>query len=67
MEEERDRMDNNLPKDPYMLLSFMNTQLRDRFSDLERCCDYYGVDCETIKDTLSAVDYEYDEELNQFV
>lgn len=60
-------MDNGLPRDPYMLLSVINTQLRDRFSDLEQCCDYYGVESGQLKETLAAVDYEYDEELNQFV
>ena len=68
VEEREDRdMENQLPRDPYMLMSVINTQLRDRFSNLEKCCDYYGVGCEEIKETLSAVDYRYDEELNQFV
>lgn len=56
----------NLPKDPYMLLSFVNTQLRDKFSDLESLCDYYGIEAEQLKETLAAVDYEYDEVLKRF-
>ena len=60
-------MENELPRDPYMLLSFINTQLRDRFSDLKQCCDYYGVECTKIREALAAVDYEYDEDANRFV
>ncbi len=59
-------MEMNIPKDPYLLLSFINTQLRDRFGDLEKCCEYYGIDAAQLKETLAAVDYEYDEERNQF-
>lgn len=57
----------NLPKDPYMLLSFVNTQLRDQFFELEEFCDYYEIDAEWLKEKLAAVDYEYDEELVQFI
>lgn len=60
-------MEGNIPKDPYMLLSFINTQLRDKFFDLESLCDYYGIDAEQLKETLAVVDYEYDEELNRFM
>ncbi len=67
-DKERDmRMDGNLPKDPVMLLSFINTQLRDKFVDLESLCDYYGIDVEWLKKTLAAVDYEYDAEQNRFM
>ena len=60
-------MDTNLPKDPFMLLSFINTQLRDKFATLEACCDYYGIEVGRLKETLAALDYEYDERLNRFV
>ena len=60
-------METNLPKDPYMLLSFINTQLRDKFATLEACCDYFGIESEWLRKTLAAVDYEYDEGLNRFV
>lgn len=59
-------MEANIPKDPYMLLSFVNTQLRDKFFDLESLCDYYGIDAEQLKGTLAAVDCEYDEVLKRF-
>ncbi len=60
-------MDACVPKDPYMLLSFMNTQLRDRFPDLAGCCDYYGIEGSQLERKLEEIDYRYDPELNQFV
>lgn len=57
----------DLPKEPAMLLSFVNTQLRDNYSNLEALCEAYEV-CETeIKDKLLKIDYEYDESLNKFI
>ena len=32
-----------LPQDPFILLSYVNTQLRDNFSSLEALCDDAGV------------------------
>ncbi len=58
---------NNLPKDPVMLLSFTNTQLRDNFSNLEEFCKAYIVNQDDIVTTLRNIDYEYDKNVNQFV
>lgn len=57
----------NLPKDPVILLSFTNTQLRDNYSNLEEFCKAYIVDENDIKNTLHTIDYEYDKSVNQFV
>ena len=40
---------NNLPKDPVMLLSYVNTQLRDNYSDLTEFCVANNID---IKETI---------------
>lgn len=56
----------SLPKDPVMLLSVVNTQLRDRFSDLETLADFHGVSASEIQEILKKINYEYNEELNQF-
>lgn len=56
-----------LPKDPMMLLSFTNTQLRDHYKSLDEFCENYGVTREYIIETLKTIDYEYDENLNKFV
>ena len=57
----------NLPKDPVILLSFTNTQLRDNYSNLEEFCKAYIVDENDIINTLHTIDYGYDKRVNQFV
>jgi transcriptional antiterminator len=57
----------NLPQDPIILLSFINTKLRDEYSSLQDLCDDLNVDQLTIKAKLSQVGYVYDAELNKFV
>lgn len=56
----------SLPKDPVMLLSVVNTQLRDRFSNLEELAEFHGVSLLEIQEKLRVINYEYNEELNQF-
>ena len=50
-----------LPKDPVMLLSFVNTQLRDNYSAAA-----YDIDEKELCDKLAQIDYKYDETVNQF-
>jgi len=56
-----------LPKDPVMLLSLINTKLRDYNSSLDDLCKEYNLDKEYIIEKLSMIDYHYNEERNQFV
>lgn len=56
-----------LPKDPVILLSYLNTQLRDFYKDIHDLCKSLNLSEETIRQQLKAIDYEYDEALNQFV
>lgn len=56
-----------IPKDPVMLLSFVNLKLRDFYSSLDALCDDLDVDKKDIVDKLSPIDYHYDEQRNQFV
>ncbi len=56
-----------LPKDPIMLLSFINLKLRDFYPNLAALCDDLDVDQAEIVAKLSSVDYHYDEGKNQFV
>ena len=57
----------NLPKDPVMLLSFINTQLRDHYPSLAELAAAYMVEEESIIKTLEAINYRYDEKNNRFV
>ena len=56
-----------LPQDPVMLYSVINTKLRDFYSSLEALCDDMNVNEEDLKQKLSTVGFEYDKERNQFV
>jgi len=57
----------SLPNDPVMLLSYINTMLRDEYSSLSELCSSMGADEEEIKTKLGAIDYSYDADLNKFV
>ena len=56
-----------LPKDPVMLLSFVNLKLRDFYSDLDQLCEDLDADRGDIVEKLAKISYHYDEEKNQFV
>lgn len=55
-----------LPKDPAMLLSFINMKLRDQYDSLESLCDDLDVSKQDIIERLKKIDYIYDETNNQF-
>ena len=57
----------NMPKDPAMLLSFINLKLRDYYSSLETLCEDQQVEENEICEKLALIDYEYDAQKNQFV
>lgn len=57
---------NHIPKDPVMLLSYLNTQLRDFYSSLEELCQALGLEKDAVEASLAAIDYHYDPERNQF-
>ena len=56
-----------LPTDPMILLSYINTQLRDNFSSLAELCKSLNVSENDIKYKLAAIDYNYDDNLNKFI
>lgn len=57
----------NLPKDPVMLLSVINTQLRDHYSSLEELAKAYMTEEQEIVEKLGQINYTYDAKQNQFV
>ena len=56
----------SLPSNAYVLLSVINTKLRDFYSSLDELCDGLGEDKEEIINILNTINYHYDEDLNQF-
>ena len=58
-----------LPQDPIILLSYVNTQLRDNYSSLDKLAEGLDLSEDKVKDIvakLEGVGYKYDEEMNQF-
>ncbi len=53
-------------KDPNILLSLINTKLRDNYSSLEDLCDDLDYDQDEIKNILRKAGFHYDKEKNQF-
>lgn len=56
----------DLPKDPFMLLSVVNTKLRDNYSSLDDLCDDLQQDKAQLISTLESIGYTYDESSNRF-
>lgn len=56
-----------LPRDPIILLSYVNTKLRDRDASLALFCEEEGADESALCAVLAEVGYEYNPNTNQFV
>lgn len=55
-----------LPQDPIILLSYVNTRLRDQYASLDALCEDLQADKEDLVSKLSAVGFDYDPASNQF-
>ncbi len=55
-----------IPKDPFMLFSYVNMKLRDSFKTLDEFCSCEGVDKDYIIQTLAGAGFEYLPDINQF-
>lgn len=56
-----------IPKDPVMLLSFVNLKLRDFYPTLDAMCEDLDIDKKELTDKLAGINYSYDCDRNQFV
>ena len=56
-----------IPKDPMILLSFVNLKLRDFYSSLDDMCQAMDLDKKELEKKLGNIDYTYDNGCNQFV
>ena len=57
----------NIPKDPVMLVSFLNLKLRDQYASLNALCDDLELNPEEITQKTASIDYHYKPEYNQFL
>lgn len=57
----------SIPRDPAILLSFINTRLRDRYASLDALCDDMDLEPSDLENILGTLDYRYDRELNKFL
>lgn len=57
----------NLPNDPLLLMSVVNTKLRDFYKDIDALCDDLNVNRTELETKLAAAGYVYDRARNQFV
>ena len=55
-----------LPNDPAILLSVINTKLRDQYSSLAALCDDLDVSEDEIINKLKGIGYNYDSAQNRF-
>ncbi len=56
----------NLPKDPNILMSFINTKLRDEFRTLDDLCLSLDIDKNELLKKLAEAGFEYNAPLNKF-
>ncbi|MBR3502948.1 MAG: DUF4250 domain-containing protein [Clostridia bacterium] len=56
-----------LPNDPNILLSLVNTRLRDEYASLSELCAALDEDEDALAARLAAAGWRYDREANQFV
>lgn len=55
-----------LPQDPYILVSFLNTELRDRFDSLEELCQFHQAQPPELLDRLERIGFRYDPAQKRF-
>jgi hypothetical protein len=57
---------NEIPKDPFILYSWVNLKLRDYYPSLDALCDDLNIEKDEILSKLSALGFEYDPNQNRF-
>jgi len=56
-----------IPKDPVILLSYLNLKLRDFYGSLDALCEDLELNRAELEEKLAGIDYHYDKEKNCFV
>ena len=57
----------NIPCDPFLLLSFLNTKLRDFYPSLDHLCDDLALNEQEVFQKMQEIGYSYDDKRNQFI
>lgn len=55
-----------MPKDPMVLMGFINMKLRDFYPDLDALCEDMQVDRKELEKRLAEVGFEYNPSANKF-
>ncbi len=55
-----------LPNDPMILLSVINTKLRDEYSTIDALCEDMDIDKASLIDKLAQAGFEYNPSANKF-
>lgn len=56
-----------IPTDPYILLSYINTKLRDEYNSIDDLCVDLDINRANIEKVLYSIDYIYNLKLNRFI
>ncbi len=59
-------MNTNIPNDCNMLMSFINTKLRDEYNSIDELCLSLDIDKKWLFEKLATAGFEYNEQLNKF-
>lgn len=57
----------NIPQDPVILLSYINTKLRNEYKTISELCTALELDQTNLIIKLEATGYTYDRSINQFI
>lgn len=55
-----------IPSDPFMLMSYVNQQLRDNYDSLDELCKSMDIDKNELLQKLNATGFEYNPNTNKF-
>ena len=55
-----------MPKDPFMLMSWLNMKLRDCYTDLDNLCEDLDLDRSELEARMKDAGFEYSEENRRF-
>ena len=55
-----------LPQDPFILLSYLNTKLRDEYASLDELCAALNLERGVLEERLAAAGFTYDAGKNRF-